>query len=61
MVANLTDAVKKFFDAVKHELERKRLRIHTQKTSEGRLFLDFVALILCAWISKIIVIIWPGF
>ena len=47
------DAVEKFFDAVKHELERKRLRIHTQETFEGRLFLDFVALILYAWISNI--------
>jgi transposase len=47
------DAVEKFFDAGKHELERKRLRIHTQETFEGRLFLDFVALILYAWISNI--------
>jgi len=47
------DGVEKFFDAVKHELERKRLRIHTQETFEGRLFLDFVALILYAWISKV--------
>lgn len=47
------DTVEKFFDAVKHELERKRLRIHTQETFEGRLFLDFIALILYAWISKV--------
>jgi transposase len=47
------DAVEKFFDAIKHELERKRLRIHTQETFEGRLFLDFVALILYAWISNV--------
>jgi len=47
------DGVEKFFDALKHELERKRLRIHTQETFEGRLFLDFIALILYAWISKV--------
>ena len=47
------DTVEKFFDALKHELERKRLRIHTQETFEGRLFLDFIALILYAWISKV--------
>lgn len=47
------DAVEKFFDAVKHELERKRLRIHTQETFEGRLFLDFIALILHSWISNV--------
>jgi transposase len=47
------DAVEKCFDAVKHELERKRLRIHTQETFEGKLFLDFVALILYAWISNV--------
>lgn len=47
------DAVETFFDVVNHELERKRLRIHTQVTFEGRLFLDFVAVILYAWISKV--------
>jgi len=48
------DTVEKFFDALTHELERKRLRIHTQETFEGRLFLDFIALILYAWISKVL-------
>jgi len=47
------DAVEKSFDAVKHELERKRLRIHSQETFEGRLFFDFIALIMHSWISKV--------
>jgi transposase len=43
------DMVEKFFDSMKHDLERKRLRIHTQETFEGRLFLDFLALIICKY------------
>jgi transposase len=47
------DTVEKFFDVVKHDLERKRLRIHTQETFEGRLFLDFIALVIYSWISAV--------
>ncbi len=47
------DVVEKFFDSMKHDLERKRLRIHTQETFEGRLFLDFLALIIYSKISSV--------
>ena len=38
---------------MKHDIERKRLRIHTQETFEGRLFLDFLALIIYSKISSV--------
>ncbi|MCG2790716.1 MAG: transposase, partial [Actinomycetia bacterium] len=46
------DSVEKFFDSMKNDMDRKRLRIHSRKTFEGRLFLDFLALILYSQISK---------
>ena len=46
------DVIEKYFDNMKHDIERKRLRIHTSKTFEGRLFLDFLALIVYSWISR---------
>ena len=47
------DRIEKFFDNLKNELDRKRLRIHTKKTLEGRIFVDFISLILYSWIVKI--------
>ena len=47
------DAIEKFFDNLKNELDRKRLRIHTEQTLEGKLFLDFISLILYSWIIKV--------
>ncbi|MBW2334517.1 MAG: transposase, partial [Deltaproteobacteria bacterium] len=47
------DVVEKFFDNMKHDIERKRLRIHSQETFEGRLFLDFLALIIYSRISSV--------
>ncbi len=47
------DVAKKFFDNMKHDIERKRLRIHNQETFEGRLFLDFLALIIYSKISSV--------
>jgi transposase len=47
------DVVEKFFDNMKHDIERKRLRIHTQETFEGRLFLDFLALIIYSKIGSV--------
>ena len=46
------DRVEKFFDSMKNDMDRKRLRIHSQKTFEGRLFLDFLVLIIYSQISK---------
>jgi len=38
------DRIEKFFDSIKNDLDRKRLRTYSNKTFEGRLFLDFLAL-----------------
>lgn len=47
------DAVEKFFDNIKNDIDRNRLRIHSQEALEGRLFLDFIALIIYSYISKV--------
>ena len=46
------DAVEKNFDDLKNEMDMKRLRIHSEKTMEGRLFVQFLALILSTWIKN---------
>jgi len=47
------DTVEKFFDNMKNDMDRKRLGIHNLKTFEGRLFVDFLALITYSHISKV--------
>jgi transposase len=47
------DAVEKFFDSIKNDIDRNRLRIHSQEALEGKLFLDFIALIIYSYISKV--------
>ena len=47
------DAIEKFFDNMKNDINRKRLRSHKQETFEGRLFLDFIALIIYSKIIKV--------
>ena len=39
------DVVEKCFDDLKNQLDMKRLRIHSSSTMEGRLFVQFIALI----------------
>jgi transposase len=39
------DVVEKCFDDLKNQLDMKRLRMHTSQTVDGRLFVQFVALI----------------
>jgi transposase len=39
------DAVEKSFDDLKNQLDMKRLRIHSSATMDGRLFIQFIALI----------------
>ena len=39
------DIVEKSFDALKNELDMKRLRSHTSGTTQGKLFVSFLALI----------------
>ncbi|MBA7707949.1 IS1634 family transposase ISMac12 [subsurface metagenome] len=47
------DVIEKFFDNIKNDINRKRLRVHKQETFEGRLFVDFIALIIYSWIKRI--------
>jgi transposase len=46
------DAIEKYFDKMKNDLDVKRLRVHTQEAVEGRLFLCFITLILYSWITR---------
>jgi len=53
MIYRRKDKIEKCFDNMKNELNTKRLRVHSQKTFEGRLFLTFNELIIYSWISKV--------
>lgn len=47
------DAVEKVFDDLKNDLDCKRLRIHSAQAMEGRLFIQYIALILTSKIKLI--------
>jgi hypothetical protein len=47
------DCIEKGFDDLKNALDMKRLRVHSATTMEGRLFVQFVALVLVAGIRNI--------
>ena len=47
------DVIEKFFDSMKNDIDRKRLRVHEQLAFEGRLFLDFTTLIVYSAITKV--------
>ena len=47
------DVIEKFFDTMKNDIDRKRLRVHEQLAFEGRLFLDFLTLIVYSKITKV--------
>jgi transposase len=44
--------VEKCFDDLKNSLDMKRLRMHTSATVDGKLFVQFIALILISAIRK---------
>jgi len=46
------DIVEKCFDDLKNQLDMKRLRMHNSKTVDGRLFVQFIALIYMSAIRK---------
>jgi transposase len=48
------DGVEKCFDSLKNNLALKRLRVHSQEVLEGLLFVEFIALILYAYIRKVL-------
>lgn len=47
------DAVEKNFDDLKNDLDMKRLRIHTNAAMEGRIFIQFISLILTTYLKEI--------
>ena len=47
------DCVEKGFDDLKNALDMKRLRVHSSEASEGRLFVQFVALALITGIRNV--------
>lgn len=48
------DVVEKGFDDLKNDLDMKRLRIHSNATMEGRIFIQFIALILTTYLKCIL-------
>jgi len=52
MVYRDRDAVEKCFDDLKNQLDMKRLRIHSSTSMDGRLFVQFIALILMSALRK---------
>ena len=52
MVYRNKDAVEKCFDDLKNHLDMKRLRIHSSPAMDGRLFVQFIALILMSALRK---------
>jgi transposase len=46
------DVVEKSFDDLKNQLDMKRLRMHSSRATDGRLFVQFIALILMSALRK---------
>ena len=47
------DVVEKSFDNLKNALDMKRLRVHLKENMKGRLFIQFIALILTSYIHQV--------
>jgi len=48
------DTVEKHFDQLKNGLEFKRLKTHSQKTTDGKIFIGFLSLILRSYMLQVI-------
>ena len=46
------DVVEKSFDELKNELDMKRIHCHNNQTTEGKMFVAFIALIMRSWIQN---------
>jgi len=46
------DGVEKLFDSLKHDIDGKRLRVHSRQSMEGLLFVDFISLIILSFVRK---------
>ena len=49
----MKDAVEKHFDDLKNDLDMKRLRIHSSAAMDGRLFVQYIALILSSQVKNV--------
>ena len=47
------DAVEKCFDDLKNDLDMKRIRMHTKETMEGRIFIQFIALLITTRLKEV--------
>lgn len=47
------DTIEKGFDDLKNDLDMKRLRIHSNATMEGRIFIQFISLVLTTYLKGI--------
>ena len=45
--------LEKYFDKMKNNLDSRRLRVHSEESLEGRLFLIFISLIIYSYIGKV--------
>ena len=52
-VYRMKDTVEKHFDDLKNDLDMKRLRIHSSAAMDGRLFVQYIALILSSQIKNV--------
>lgn len=48
----LKDSIEKSFDNIKNDLDLYRLRIHSDRAMEGRIFIGFISLILASYIRR---------
>ena len=53
-IYRMKDSVEKHFDDLKNDLDMKRLRIHSSSAMDGRLFVQYIALILSSYIRSIL-------
>jgi transposase len=51
-IYRMKDVVEKSFDNLKNDLDLERLRIHTDKAMEGRIFIGFISLIIMSYIRE---------
>lgn len=55
------DCVGKSFDDLKNQMDMKRLRVHSEETMNGRIFVQFLTLIIAVWIrQKLLEVKWAN-
>ena len=47
------DAVEKCFDDLKNDLDMKRIRMHKKETMEGRIFIQFISLLITTRLKEV--------